>query len=128
MIELTEYGAAILVYTAEFYEWAERMGYENPEEWQSFLSVPSEADFQGVKIPCRRMIKNEAPRPKKYEYDDWRRLKELYIVTMLYEECGWDEFRKYLNDCDDWVKNEVKDWRPCDAAGGQYRIEDYLEI
>ena len=128
MIELNKYSTAVFLFINEFYEWAEHKGYQNPCLWKRCLSVESEAEFNGKKVPCRKMAKNDEPSPSNEEYDDWYRLRELFVATMLYEECGWDEFRKYLNDCDDWVKNEVKDWRPCDAAGGQYRIEDYLEI
>lgn len=128
MIELNKYGTAVFLFINEFYEWAEHKGYQNPCLWKRWLSVESEAEFNGKKVPCRKMVKNDEPRPSNEEYEDWYRLRELFVATMLYEECGWDEFRKYLNDCDDWVKNEVKDWRPCDAAGGQYRIEDYLGI
>lgn len=123
---VSKLGAAILLFEAEFKEYAQTNGIKNPYEYKEFESVESETCFQGKMIKCWKPVRTAQIKPAPQEYDYYDSMRELYVATGIFNECGWDDFVKYRDEYmkNDKAKESVADWVPCKSeAEAQCRMD-----
>jgi hypothetical protein len=92
MADINGVSAAILIYEMEFYEYAQANGIKNPYSYKEF---ETEAELFGNKVKRWKLVKTNEIKPPPEEYHFYNSMRELFIATKIFNECGWDEFVEY---------------------------------